>query len=782
MRTKIFLVLMLVSFFAKGQQSLVINEVSHVAFQSVEDEDGDFPNWVEFYNPTATAISLNGFYLSPAANDLLKYPLPDTILFPGDFLLVLCSGKNRIGNSYIHANFELRDDMRRLFFSGFGNIDTINFPALPYDHSFGRAIDGGDSLVAFAEATPGKTNQGANPYFPLNEDIFAWPFSGFFPTDSLRVEISGSKPGIEFYYTLDGTIPSTTDYKYDGALWLFPPDSFHLAKIPTNPPTTLEEYVWKPPRSMQKMGRIFSARGFCDGKPCTPVVFRHYFLQKNAPDHNLGVASIITDPDGFFGFERGIYVPGKVHADNPETPWPWGTGNYHERGRRWEREVNMAFFEPNGDMAFQQNLGVRIHGMASRTLPMKSLRLYPRSIYGPSRINYDFFGGNNTYNRILFRNSGQGFNEALFGDALASIIARKMGMEAQDVRPIIHFVNGEFWGVINVRNRIDEEFIEQYTGVPKNDVVISRPIDFSNDPPWQNLVNTLKNTSTLDTDTGYAWLGNQLDIDNLIDYLCFRVYSGVHDWPGNNRMIWRNKNNGLYRNIVFDSDGSFRIFERNTLEHALATDGPGWPNPPWSTLLFRKSLENEKFRNQFLNRMEELMATQFHPKILKSLLDSMVANYRDVMPHQIDRWGYPITDMSVWFYHVSVIKEFFDRRPCYIREFFMNRFDLEDDFMASFECDKSQKDERFEQEDLKMKIFPNPTDNVVTLGLKLDAYQRIRIYITNPVGQVVYHFNQFVEKHELILLISEMENFPPGPYVLTLQGRDAVLRTKIIKQ
>jgi hypothetical protein len=319
---------------------------------------------------------------------------------------------------------------------------------------------------------------------PQNEALSLWPLSGWYDVDSIRVEMYCTESEAEIRYTLDGSLPDTTSRIYNGAFWLNanPADTFYFAGIRTNPESSSGSWRWKPPMRMPHKNNIITACAFKEGKQVTPYYHRHLFLERERHHLDVGVVSVSTDPGNLFDHDRGIYVAGKTHEDNPVTSWPWGTGNYHNRGRKWERVANIAFFEANGSLAWQQDLGIRIHGGGSRALPMKSLRLYARSIYGESRINYPFFPERDfaEYNRILLRNSGQDFMRTMFADAMVNKIASPLGLESQCSRPVVHYINGEYWGVINIRDRIDESFIAYTQGLDEDEVRVS---DLSNHHP-----------------------------------------------------------------------------------------------------------------------------------------------------------------------------------------------------------------------------------------------------------------------------------------------------------
>jgi len=91
--------------------ALLINEIMSNNQQSLADEDGDFSDWIELYNPSDRPIQLDDLSLSDDATDLGKWKLPNVAIQPKGYLLVFASGKNRsLETSPFHANFKISAD------------------------------------------------------------------------------------------------------------------------------------------------------------------------------------------------------------------------------------------------------------------------------------------------------------------------------------------------------------------------------------------------------------------------------------------------------------------------------------------------------------------------------------------------------------------------------------------------------------------------------------------------------------------------------------------------
>ncbi|HVR37330.1 MAG TPA: lamin tail domain-containing protein, partial [Methylomirabilota bacterium] len=92
-------------------QTVFISEFMASNGETLSDEDGEFGDWIELFNPGVTAVDLDGWYLTDNEADLTKWRIPAVTLAPKGFVLVFASGKNRsIPGAPLHANFSLNVD------------------------------------------------------------------------------------------------------------------------------------------------------------------------------------------------------------------------------------------------------------------------------------------------------------------------------------------------------------------------------------------------------------------------------------------------------------------------------------------------------------------------------------------------------------------------------------------------------------------------------------------------------------------------------------------------
>ncbi len=555
-------------------------------------------------------------------------------------------------------------------------------------------------IIAGIFAIPG--NSLATQPMDMLTPVFSKP-SGFYG-DNISLTMEVEHPDAQIYYTTDGSEPDENSKKYDGPLTL---DSREgepndISEIPTNTLDPNHPYRenWVPPQGEVFKINVIRAKAFLDDGTSGHINSASYLIDPNAEDgqrYTMPVFSIMTDPENFFDDEIGIYVEG----DTGE--------NFHQRGREWERPVYIEFFEKEGEKGFGQDAGVRIHGGTTRNRPRKSLRLYARSDYSKTWFNYPLFEDKDVprYKRFLLRNSGNDWSESIFRDAyLQQLIQNNTDIDVQHSRPAIVFLNGEYWGIHNIRDRYDGRYLESHYGVDPDRITIMENNAYHDKgseegvPDYDEFYDFITQNPMSDP-SNYEQAGKLMDIDNFIDYQILHIFTRNTDWPGNNKRYWKyvdgtteadmpDGQDGRWRWMAFDLDFGFgQQFDyvdqsgdsyggndpsHNTLAFALEEDGHDWPNPSWSTALFRNMMENENFVRGFVNRFADHLNTSFHPERATALLDSMKSDYEPEMAEHIERWTEPSYDY--WENDIAIMQEFAEHRADAMFDIINNHFNL----------------------------------------------------------------------------------------------------------
>lgn len=491
--------------------------------------------------------------------------------------------------------------------------------------------------------------------------------------------------GTVIHYTTDGSVPTHSSRVYPDSLLIAPIDSLHLAYIPTNH-NVREDERWRAPRGRVNRGMVVRARAWT-GSGWGPTATFSYFIEPEgaARYDALPVVSIVTEPRHFFAPDSGIYVPGRCLTQNVACNY------FHYDGAIGERPVHIEFFETDGRAAFSQNAGLRLHGNTTVSRPIKSLRLYGRAVEGsPNRFTHAIFPDKQVteYRRFLLRNSGNDWDQSLLRDGFQQTLIHAFHPGTQRYRPAIVFLNGEYWGIHNLRDRYDDHYLGTNFGVNRTNIVIlenNALLDeglAGDEAHYQQLIHLVSQQDPADP---AVWLQitERMDVQDFTDFVLAHIHFRNTDWPGNNTRYWRVKrpydpaasnrfDDGRWRWLVFDSDFGYDLqfeyvpgvnegWNHNTLAFATAVNGPSWPNPPWSTLLLRRLLLNPDFKRAFITRYAILLETRFSPERTTHVLDSLAGRIRPHVPEHIERWG-GNESMTEWEGHIERMRTFAQNR------------------------------------------------------------------------------------------------------------------------
>ena len=553
--------------------------------------------------------------------------------------------------SKIHADFNISASGESIVLTNTSNqtIDLVNETVIPTDVSYGRQPDGSDDFVFFPIPTPGEPNSinGFNQFCDSPE----FSYEGGLYENSIQLEITSNTENYPIYYTLDGSEPNLSSSIYNQV-------------INVDETTVLRASIIH--------SDCFS----------TNIATNTYLINENS---NLPIISLSTDSENFWDNEYGIYVMGS----NASPDFPHFGANFWED---WERPVHIEFYETDGTLGFRQDAGVKIFGNWSRGWPQKSLAIFARSEYGTNEINYKIFLDKDIekFKSIVLRNSGNDWfgngesTASMFRDGMNTGLMNNTGLDHQAYRPAVVYINGTYWGIHNIREKVNEDFLaSNNNGVDPDELDELEgggEIIEGDNQDYLNMITFVENNNLSQSDN-YNYVTELIDIENFIDYYIIQIFIGNTDWPGNNVKFWRSHQEGSkWKWILYDTDFGFGLFPdwssnvyHNTLQFALQSNGPGWPNPPWSTLLFRKLMENSNFQSKFINHFCFYLNTRFTPEYINNHISNIVENISSEMPNHIEKWN---GNINQWNQSVNSIIEFGDIRYENIYNHLFSYFDL----------------------------------------------------------------------------------------------------------
>lgn len=598
----------------------------------------NFTAWCELYNSSDANQSLASYSLTDNKTQPQKWRFASSNNIPSKGYSLLYFDFSGL---HYHVSIDIPEDNGALYLCKNGVIiDSLKYGVQWNDISLGRRDSTTEKLWYYCTLpTPGTSNKVSMANAPMPMPVFSLPSGKTTAGRQLAMVIQGI-PGHKIHYTTNGAEPTTSDQLY------------------TTPIPILTTKVIK--------ARAYHPQ-YLPGETNTAS-----FFVNNS--HSLPVISISTKPDFLFNSILGIYTEGSNGIDGN----CYGKANWN---RDWERPATFEYFSPDlTERQHVQPIGIQIAGACSRTMPQKSLAVIARQKYSDPDFDFSFFDDRSpliSFKSILLRNSGNDFNATVLRDAFQqAIIKDAMDIDYQAYSPAVVYLNGENYGLMNIREKINEDYIRSNYGLNADQFdMIERyysPMNGSADAYYQ-LVDFLNNND-LYSAGNYNQVASKIDVQEYINYQLFNIYIANTDWPGNNIKYWRPVN-GKWRWIVFDTDFGFGLWWDNshdpTLYFATDANGPGWPNPPNSTLLFRKLLQNEAFKQQFVQSFLTHIATTFRPARINAILDGMVQDIAPEIPYLKQRYGGTIYD---WQYQTNALKGWGQSRvdfmPDHIAEFF----------------------------------------------------------------------------------------------------------------
>ncbi len=618
------------AFATQGSEARIINEAPPQRFVLNQPEtllrEGENVLAVQVHNVTAFSSDLS--------------------LIP--FLTLQFSGSNQEGRTppalldlpraTLHTNFKLAADGETLVLHDASGelVDSLGLYGLPANVSIGIPGNGGSPQL-FRTTTPGQQNPDTGFTGVVRESVSFSEPGGIVDAFSLR--LSGATAPNQIRYTLDATVPTAASPVYTG-------------------PIAITETT------------IVRAAIFRPNYLPSPTQTTSYLL---GVDHDLPVVSLVTAPDNFFHPETGMYVLGEGY----EGDFPYFGSNIWEET---EQPISFSFYEPDGSNRFQLDGGVKIFGGWSRANPQRSLSLFARGRYGDNAMVYPFFQQRNyeEFQALVLRNSGNENGQTMLRDVFLTSLMEDSHVDIQAYRPVASYLNGAYWGIYNLREKINEHYLASLHGHAPTDINL---LEFNGDVIHGSNEDYLAmisfvNTNSLSSEANYRRVADQLDVDNFVQYFAAQIYFDNRDWPGNNIKYWK-PDGGRWRWILFDTDFGAGIwdgnaFNFNTLAYALEANGPNWPNPPWSTLLFRRLMGNTSFRHRFINQMADEMNSRFLSTPVIHHLNERAAAIELEIPRHHERWSINYN----WENGLETMRNFFRNRPGRMKTFIKDQFNL----------------------------------------------------------------------------------------------------------
>jgi len=755
--------------FSQDLNQLHISEFLASNQNVIADEDDDFSDWIEIFNPTGQSIDLIGWNLSDNPDNLIKWVFPPVTIEANGYLLVYASGKDRRGNE-LHTNFKLSSSGESILLTapdGMTIQHEIKFPPQYEDISFGYV----NGVLEFLDKpTPGGPNFLGDflspPSFSAEHGFYEHQFD---------LHISSSVVDADIWYTADGSEPSSSNgiafssfIRIDSTMVI----RAIVEKDGSASPVATKTYIFpdkvknqthQPTGYPSFWGTFSSISGNApadykmDPQICDDAAYKELIAPAMT---SIPTLSISTHKDNFFS-----------SSSNPETGGIYihTAESSNALGHDWERPISMEYLLPDGEEGFQVDCGIRIHGGASRVPeknPKHSFRVVFRNEYGPKELKYPIFdeSATSSFNSLVLR---AGFNQTwlhwddtqrtraqYINDSWVKDTYSKMGHISAHNKFVHLYINGLYWGLYNICERMDDDFMDYYLEGGESDFDVVKDyaeLAEGNMDAWNEMMQ-MASEQLNDAESYYRIQGKDefgkddpnidalLDVDNLIDYMLLNFYIGNRDWDHHNWIAARNRNEPGkgFQFFPWDSERTFNGLNDNVVDEN---------NENRPSFLYSQLRQNPVFRTRFAQRANELLGP-------KGLLgpDSVALGWQArtdeiamAIVAESARWGdyrrdlhsyrnapYELyTKNDHWMKEQDrLMNDYFPKRSEIVLEQ-LKEIGLAGDIVTS------DVDELGKSVTGQHTAFPNPFDQSFTIQLRLLDPGSVRIEICNNEGQLV---------------------------------------------
>lgn len=625
-------------YIAENSIKLYISKVMASPRQPEDNKSSD--EWVELYNASDKRIDLTDYGLSNDPTHPRKWQFPSgAYIAPGTYMKVALSSldKSDVSLQQFHTNFGLNlsgEQELTVCTPDGGIIDRAPLINQRASVAYGR-VEGKSGFFFLPGAKAGKAYDG-EVYEDWVKEVEFLTEGGLYEAGStVTVEII-APAGAVVRYTTDCREPAAGSDLYTG-------------------PITVDSTT------------VVRARAFIDGQIPSFTATQTYFI---GVEHTMPVVSLVTAPENLYSEDRGIMIKGP----NAYKASPHGSKN---RGANfwmdWERAANVEIYDGNDTMLSSQGMGVSLQGAYSRVQRQKAFIVTARNAYGGGNTFGSKLLPNRAYTEyqaFVLRGSGQDGDKTRMRDSLLTTLAEGTGVLYQDTRLVIVYINGEYYGHMNIRERINLHWIAQQSGWTDTSAIdyVKANTDARNgsNDSFADMLEWLKKNGCASSEN-LARVAEVVDIDNYLSYIAIELYVGNTDTLNVRRYRNAKEGDGKWRWILFDLDWAMYT-DTNSFQRWLNPAGMGNGMRTDNTL-FVELMKNDGMRDKFLHLLGDLMATNFDKDSLLQKIEDRTEQLLPEMPAHQEKFGYT---MDRWDEHLRKFKSYVEERPkkllTYIRE------------------------------------------------------------------------------------------------------------------
>ena len=605
---------------------VIINEIAAATSTTT-------PDWIELYNSGSQPVDLSGWGVSDNAARPRKWQFPQgTVIQPGQYAAVFCNGEDKYEGGKLYTNFNLAVEggySVTLSTPEGAIVDRVYVPQQYEDITYGR-VDGRNGLYFFNLSTPMAKNDGIAFVGKLQPAEYSVRGGLYTTGDTLQVELTAQE-GAQIYYTTDSSDPTKASTLYTGPI--------------TVTGTT-----------------VLRTRVYQDGYLESFMNAQSYLYDVNN-GNGAYVISLVSDPVGLVSNESGIMVKGP----NASSESPYTGANFWQD---WEREAHVEIYGGDGEELLSQECGIKLHGQYSRAEKQQAFKVMARTKYGSNRFPIELFSKRDytEYQSFVLRSSGQDTDKTRMRDSILCGLAEGTSVLYQETEICVLYLDGQYWGHYNIRERINPESVCQFEGWEGDEDIVdivkanTNTMHGSNDT-FAALLDAVKKADPT-TDAFYENVGNAIDIQNYIEYMAVQIFTGNTDTLNVKR--YRNGNaDGKWRWVLFDLDWAFTT-DTNSINRWLTPGGMGNANRTDNTL-FIACMKNPRFRDEFLTYMGQQMATTFSTENVVRLIRERYEVLEPLMDEQLNRWS---TSRDQYEREIASLINYAEERPMKLMGYF----------------------------------------------------------------------------------------------------------------
>ncbi len=568
--------------------------------------------WIELKNVSEQPISLKDYSLTTNPKKLHSWQFPEVELKPGGIYVV----------QGVRGGFKIGGN-RAVILSKDGKIvDTLSDAPAPFGMSAGH-VDGQPGRYFFPSPTrnaentsPGYPHIAPRPLFSPNPGAYA-------AGTTMRVEIDTH--GFTVHYTTDGSQPTS-----DSPIYRNP--------IPVDKTTKIRAYCQGD--SLYAESSTATATFILDGT------------------HTLPVVNITMKSSDLYDYNTGIYEAGP--GASPE--YPHTGANYW---KKWWKKAHIEFCD--GKEGFSENCQIAIFGGFSRALAKKSFKIRFRDTDGASHVTYDFFNKGKAVKlkKFILRSGSQDINGVMVRDEFFTSLMQPQSptLLIQDYRPVALYINGEYFGLYYIREKIDNDFVARKLKTSDDNISIlftGKYLEEGSASDYHALMSFAR-SHDMTVKENYEHICSKFDVVGLIDFKLGQLYSSNVD-IGNVRYVRSEdeKSDKKWYIVFYDLDLTWS--QNRLADYYLRANGPeNIGSPSLHNKLISLLLKNKEFRQLFLERLSMHLHTTFTTANTTAVFDNLISTIKPEMARNCERWP-NVMRYSTWESNVEKFREKFKTR------------------------------------------------------------------------------------------------------------------------